>query len=73
MVQGNLGQVSCDTHTEGRGKLLDANTIEVELASGGKCTIRTKYILIATGGKPVKAPIPGSVTIPHKALEPICT
>jgi pyruvate/2-oxoglutarate dehydrogenase complex dihydrolipoamide dehydrogenase (E3) component len=47
---------------EGRGKLLDANTVEVELANGGKRTIRTKHILIATGGKPVKAPIPGSVT-----------
>ncbi|CAL8470802.1 g10344 [Coccomyxa elongata] len=45
---------------EGRGKLLDANTVEVELASGGQRTLRTKYILIATGGKPVKAPIPGS-------------
>jgi pyruvate/2-oxoglutarate dehydrogenase complex dihydrolipoamide dehydrogenase (E3) component len=46
---------------EGRGKVIDAHTVEVELSSGDKRMLRTKYILIATGGKPVKAPIPGSV------------
>lgn len=40
---------------------MDAHTVEVDTADGGKRTITTKYVLIATGGKPVKAPIPGSV------------
>lgn len=44
---------------EGRGKLLDRHTVEVELSSGGTRKLTAKTILIATGGKPVKAPIPG--------------
>ena len=47
---------------EGRGKITDAHTVEVELSSGGKRTLKTKYILLAVGGKPVKAPIPGAVS-----------
>lgn len=46
---------------EGRGSVVDEHTVTVELSAGGTKTLTTKYILIATGGKPVKAPIPGSV------------
>ena len=35
--------------------------MKVELATGGTKTITGKHILLAVGGKPVKAPIPGSV------------
>ena len=35
--------------------------MRVELATGGTKTITGKHILLAVGGKPVKAPIPGSV------------
>ncbi len=47
--------------TEGRGKLLDAHTVEVTTSAGARRILKTKYILLAVGGKPVKAPIPGSV------------
>lgn len=40
---------------------MDAHTVKVELATGGTKTITGKHILLAVGGKPVKAPIPGSV------------
>lgn len=53
------GQISV---TEGRGKLLDAHTVEVTTPAGEKRILKTKYILLAVGGKPVKAPIPGSVS-----------
>lgn len=46
---------------EGRGSVVDEHTVKVELSAGGTKTLTTKNILIATGGKPVKAPIPGSV------------
>ena len=49
---------------EGRGSLVDAHTVKVELAAGGTRTLTTKYILLALGGKPVKAPIPGAVRAP---------
>ena len=41
--------------------MLDAHTVKVELSAGGTKTITGKHILLAVGGKPVKAPIPGSV------------
>ena len=41
--------------------MADAHTVKVELADGGVKTITGKYILLALGGKPTKAPIPGSV------------
>ncbi|KAK9795924.1 hypothetical protein WJX73_005162 [Symbiochloris irregularis] len=43
------------TYHEGRGKLLDAHTIDVD----GK-QFTAKHILIATGGKPTKIPIEGA-------------
>ena len=54
-------QQSMAPRAEGRGSVVDEHTVEVELSAGGTKTLTTKYILIATGGKPVKAPIPGSV------------
>ncbi|KAK9866178.1 hypothetical protein WJX84_010149 [Apatococcus fuscideae] len=45
---------------EGRGSLRDAHTVEVALSSGGIRTLTADKILLAIGGKPVKAPIEGS-------------
>ncbi len=46
---------------EGRGTLVDANTVEVALTAGGTKRLRAKHILIATGGQPSKLDIPGAV------------
>eukprot|EP01026_Neomeris_dumetosa_P074440 TRINITY_DN773_c1_g2_i2.p1 TRINITY_DN773_c1_g2~~TRINITY_DN773_c1_g2_i2.p1 ORF type:complete len:567 (-),score=75.99 TRINITY_DN773_c1_g2_i2:176-1795(-) len=43
----------------GRGKLLDAHTVHVDLASGGSKQLTAKNILISTGGRAVKLNIPG--------------
>eukprot|EP00884_Botryococcus_braunii_P000495 jgi/Botrbrau1/10446/Bobra.0133s0053.1 len=45
---------------EGRGRVVDKHTVEVDLAAGGKRTLTAKHLLIATGGSAVKAPIEGS-------------
>ncbi|MEX1148117.1 MAG: glutathione-disulfide reductase [Sphingomonadales bacterium] len=42
----------------GRGRLLDANTVEVSGADGTR-VVTAKHILIATGGWPVMPPVPG--------------
>ena len=47
---------------EGRGKLIDKHTVEVDLSKGGKRIITSKYILLALGSKPVKAPVEGNVS-----------
>ena len=39
---------------QGRGRLLDAHTIEASLPDGSKRVITTKYILIATGSVPAR-------------------
>lgn len=46
---------------EGRGRLVDANTVEVALTSGGTRTLRAKHVLLATGGQPTRLDIPGAV------------
>lgn len=46
---------------EGRGSIVDAHTVEVKLADGTKKLLTAKNILVATGGRAVKAPIPGAV------------
>ena len=51
----------CPTAAEGFGKLLDAHTVEVTLSAGGTERITAKHILLAVGGRAVKAPIEGSV------------
>lgn len=50
---GYLNDLGID-HIQGRGKLIDPHTIEVD----GK-TYTAEHILIATGGSPVELPIPG--------------
>ena len=47
---------------EGSGRLLDAHTVEVTLSAGGTERITARHILLAVGGRAVKAPIEGSVS-----------
>ena len=54
------------THTppaEGRGVVLDPHTVEVRAADGSVRQLKTKRILVATGGRAVKPPIPGAVRL----------
>lgn len=44
---------------EGKGKLIDRHTVEVKLSSGGTRRLTAKHILLAQGGWPHKADIPG--------------
>lgn len=46
---------------EGRGYLVDPNTVEVHLLDGTKQRLRAKNILVAVGGMPSKIPIEGAV------------
>ena len=46
---------------EGKGKLIDRHTVEVKLSSGGTRRLTAKHILLAQGGRPVKADVPGKV------------
>jgi pyruvate/2-oxoglutarate dehydrogenase complex dihydrolipoamide dehydrogenase (E3) component len=46
---------------EGRGRLLDAHTVEVQLPDGSTKQLTAKHILLATGGVATKIPIEGSV------------
>lgn len=46
---------------EGRGVVLDPHTVEVRALDGSVRQLRTKRILVATGGRAVKPPIPGAV------------
>ncbi|KAK3233743.1 hypothetical protein CYMTET_55976 [Cymbomonas tetramitiformis] len=45
---------------EGRGKLIDAHTVEVTDAAGHKTLLKTANTCIATGGYAFKLPIPGA-------------
>ncbi|EFN53075.1 hypothetical protein CHLNCDRAFT_137376 [Chlorella variabilis] len=45
---------------EGRGVVLDPHTVEVRAADGSVRQLKTKRILVATGGRAVKPPIPGA-------------
>lgn len=58
-IYGNIMKSAGVEMLEGRGYLIDANTIEVELTSGGKKQLKAKNILIATGGYPSSLDIPG--------------
>lgn len=49
------------TPAEGRGIILDPHTVEVRAADGSVRQLKTKNILVATGGRAVKLPIPGAV------------
>ena len=54
---------------EGWGEFVDPHTVKVSLTAGGEKTVTAQSILIATGGRAVRAPIEGSVRIPL----PCCT
>jgi pyruvate/2-oxoglutarate dehydrogenase complex dihydrolipoamide dehydrogenase (E3) component len=58
---------------EGAGKLVDAHTVEVALTAGGTERITAKHILLAVGGRAVKAPIEGAVRYDLRRLRPACT
>jgi glutathione reductase (NADPH) len=47
-------------YIEGRGAVLDPHTVEVRLVDGSVMHLRTRNILIATGGHAVKIDIPGA-------------
>ncbi len=48
---------------EGKARLVDRHTVEVTLPDGGKRRLTTKNILLAQGGKPIKADVPGKVNV----------
>lgn len=52
-----------DLAAEGRATIVDANTVEVTYPNGGTRRLRTRNILVATGGIPSAVPIPGHVGI----------
>ncbi|KAL6746806.1 glutathione reductase [Haematococcus lacustris] len=45
---------------EGRASLVDAKTVEVQLAAGGSRVLKAKNILVAVGGTPSRLDIPGA-------------
>jgi hypothetical protein len=47
---------------EGKGKIVDAHTVEVALPSGGSRRLTAKYILVATGGVATRLDIEGAVS-----------
>lgn len=47
-------------YIEGRGRLVDAHTVEVSGPDGSKRTLRAKNILVATGGYATRLDIPGA-------------
>eukprot|EP00873_Tetraselmis_striata_P007238 jgi/Tetstr1/427502/TSEL_017628.t1 len=57
---GNILKNAGVEFIEGRGSLLDANTVEVLGTDGSKRSLKAKEILIATGGSAVKLDIPGA-------------
>lgn len=46
---------------EGKGKLIDRHTVEVALVGGGTRRLTARHILLAQGGIPVRADVPGKV------------
>ena len=46
---------------EGKAKLIDRHTVEVALAGGGTRRLTARHILLAQGGTPVRADVPGKV------------
>ncbi len=48
---------------EGKARLVDRHTVEVTLPDGGKRRLTTKNILLAQGGRPIKADVPGKVNV----------
>ncbi|KAJ1532449.1 hypothetical protein HK096_006728 [Nowakowskiella sp. JEL0078] len=54
-VEGLLKKNKAD-YVKGWGKITDANTVEVDLTDGGKSTLKTKNIIIATGSDSMSLP-----------------
>ena len=48
-------------HAEGKAKLIDRHTVEVALSAGGTRRLTAKNILLAQGGSPFRADVPGKV------------
>lgn len=60
-------------HAEGWGEFVDPHTVKVSLAAGGERTLTAQTILIATGGRVVKAPIDGAVSaLLCQQILPLC-
>eukprot|EP00191_Tetraselmis_sp_GSL018_P000584 CAMPEP_0177598696 /NCGR_PEP_ID=MMETSP0419_2-20121207/12521_1 /TAXON_ID=582737 /ORGANISM="Tetraselmis sp., Strain GSL018" /LENGTH=480 /DNA_ID=CAMNT_0019091227 /DNA_START=259 /DNA_END=1701 /DNA_ORIENTATION=- len=59
-IYNNLLKNAGVDQIEGRGKLLDANTVEVTQPDGSKRILKAKHILVAVGGRAVKLDIPGA-------------
>ena len=57
----NACHCECCACAEGKAKLIDRHTVEVALAAGGIRRLTAKNILLAQGGTPVKADVPGKV------------
>ena len=57
MLQLSFSLVSA----EGKAKLIDRHTVEVALAGGGTRRLTARHILLAQGGTPVRADVPGKV------------
>jgi pyruvate/2-oxoglutarate dehydrogenase complex dihydrolipoamide dehydrogenase (E3) component len=51
----------CASSAEGWGEFVDPHTVKISLTAGGEKSVTAQSILIATGGRAVKAPIEGSV------------
>jgi len=45
---------------KGQAKLTQSKEIEIDDGQGGKQTIQARKVILATGGKPIKPPIPGA-------------
>ncbi|GMH33273.1 hypothetical protein BSKO_01107 [Bryopsis sp. KO-2023] len=58
-VYNNLLDKAGVERLEGKGKLVDANTVHVALAAGGERLLQGKHIVVATGGRAVVPDIPG--------------
>ncbi|OIO09655.1 MAG: dihydrolipoyl dehydrogenase [Elusimicrobia bacterium CG1_02_63_36] len=58
-LTGGLGQLSKQrkiNYVQGRGRFLDASTLEVESADGSKRTLAFDHAILATGSRPVRLP-----------------
>ncbi|GLI63070.1 hypothetical protein VaNZ11_005972 [Volvox africanus] len=59
-IYGNILRSAGVTFVEGRGAILDPQSVEVTAGDGSRRVLRAKNILIATGGVATKIPIEGA-------------
>ncbi|MEW5299041.1 MAG: hypothetical protein WDW36_002091 [Sanguina aurantia] len=57
---GNVLKDAGVEYVEGFGRVVDPTTVEITMADGSTKKLKTKNILVATGGSPTKIPIEGS-------------